>query len=224
MPSNGGLSEQALDSVRRRLRLIVLIKAGANAGFSPIPILRLHSLAYLTNVLAPVWNMPSFDGKVLKRRGGPFYPALQRDLDSLVGMGIAAISGLSHLQDEENRWRLEGAYALNDIFAERILKELDRFPEERALMGFIQELALALSALNDEDLDVASREDATYADPIIAMGEVLDFAEWNTRNLSAKVADELGRLIPSGVMARPSEKLHLYIRHLYARMHGKQIA
>jgi hypothetical protein len=128
------------------------------------------------------------------------------------------------VQDEDKRWRLEGAYALNSTFADRILEELDRFTEERALLGFIQELALAFSALTDEELDAATQEDATYADPIVGVGEVLDFAEWNDRNLSAAVADKLGELMPRGVKARPGEKLHLYIRHLYARMHGKQIA
>src|SRR5437016_336881 len=93
-----GSSDKAFESVRRRVRVIALIDAAENAGLNPIPILRLHALAYLSNVLAPVWNMPALDGKVLKRRGGPFYPALQRDLDFLVGAGVVVISGLIHVQ------------------------------------------------------------------------------------------------------------------------------
>jgi hypothetical protein len=203
------------------VRLIVLIDAAENAGLHPIPILRLHTLAYLSNVLAPVWNMPALDGKVLKRRGGPFYPTLQRDLDFLVGSGIATISGLTHIQDEELRWRLEGSYSLNRPFADRILQDLRRFEDERIVVAFIQELALAFSALSDEELDAASQEDATYSDPLVDVGDVVDFAEWRTSNLTAATANRFGNLIPSGASALPGEKLHLYIRHLYARMHGK---
>jgi hypothetical protein len=212
------------DSIRRRVRLIVLIDAAENAGLGPIPILRLHALAYLANVLAPVWSMPALDGKVLKRRGGPFYPELQQDLDSLVGEGVATISGLTHIQDQDLRWRLEGAYALNRSFADRVLSALREFEDESVLVSFIQELALAFSALGDEELDSATQADATYSNPIIEMGAVVDFAEWRTTNLSAATANRFGSLVPSGAHAQPGERLHLYIRHLYARMHAKQSA
>ncbi len=67
-------------SLRRRVRLVVLLDAAEAAGLVPIKILRFHAFAYLSNVLAPVWDLSVFDGKGFKRRGGPFYPALQRDL------------------------------------------------------------------------------------------------------------------------------------------------
>ena len=78
--------------VERKIRLIVLLSAAENAGLYPTPIRQLHVLAYLANVLAPVWNMPVLDGKLLKKKGGPFYPALQQDLDRLVGTGVVFIS------------------------------------------------------------------------------------------------------------------------------------
>jgi len=218
------MSPEMTDSVRRRVRLIILIDAAENAGLKPIAIRRLHTLAYLSNVLAPVWNMPTLDGRVLKRHGGPFYPALQRDLDHLVGSGIARISGLSHVHDKDRRWRLEGSYSLNRLFANPVLKEVDHFEDERQVVAFIHELALAFSALSDDELDATSTEDATYSNPIIDFGEVVDFGEWKTENPSAETANRFGGLIPSGATALPGEKLHLYIRHLYARMHDKRPA
>ena len=95
-------------ALARRVRLVVLLEAARSAGLTPIDVLRLHTLAYLSNVLSQVWNMPPNDGKILKRRGGPFYPALQADLDRLVGMGVALLDGVGHRQDEDGRWRLEG--------------------------------------------------------------------------------------------------------------------
>src|ERR1700687_2575811 len=85
------LTNERIEELQRRIRLLVLLSAAERAGLVPLRILRLHSFAYLSNVLAPVWDMPALDGKVLKRHGGPFYPALQRDLDRLVGMGRVLI-------------------------------------------------------------------------------------------------------------------------------------
>jgi hypothetical protein len=206
--------------LQRQVRLVVLLDAAENACLAPLPILRLHTLAYLSNVLAPVWDMLPLDGKVLKRHGGPFYPVLQRDLDRLVGTGVVIISGLAHVRDEEERWRLEGKYRLNRKFADRILNYLARFAEESRLRNFLYELAFALSALSNEDLDRAMTEDATYSDPIVDIGNVVDFAEWQQRNYSANAARYFDSLLPGGARATPGEKLHLYVRHLHTRIHG----
>lgn len=208
-----------VDILRRQMRLVMLLDAAEKAGLIPLKILRLHAFAYLSNVLAPVWDMPVLDGRVLKRRGGPYYPDLQKDLDRLVGQGVAVISGVGHVQDEAKRWRLEGAYRLNRMFAEPILHALADFSEERQLSTFILELGYALSALSDEELDRAFSEDATYSDPMVTVDNVIDFADWRERNYSANAADKFDVVIPGG-NATPGEKLHLYVRHLQRRING----
>jgi hypothetical protein len=209
-----------LPSIRRRVRLIILLQAAESAGLAPLRILRLHTFAYLSNVLAPVWDFRAPDGKVLKRRGGPFYPALQRDLDRLVGMGLVTISGLGHVRDEEKRWRLEGSYRLNHPLANAVINHVSKFEEERRLVSFVDEVAFALSALSDADLDRAVSEDATYSDPLVSFGNVVDFDEWRRTNYSANAARQFENLIPSGTRATPGEMLHLYVRHLRRRIHG----
>jgi hypothetical protein len=216
LSSTGTRDEVAV--LRRQVRLMVLLRAAEEAGLVPLQILRLHTFAFLSNVLAPVWDLDTLDGKVLKRRGGPFYPSLQHDLDRLVGMGVAVITGLSHARDEDNRWRLEGAYRLNFDLAQRPLDCVATFEPERRLAVFLQELAFALSALTDQELDYAMTEDATYADPVVAVGNVVDFAEWQHKNWSANAANHFDRLMPGGIRATPGEKLHLYVRHLHARL------
>src|SRR5262245_59310808 len=121
MTADTFLHSERIPALRRRVRLLVLLDAAEQAGLAPIKILHLHSFAYLSNVLAPVWEFVPLDGKILKRRGGPYYPALQRDLDALVGKGMVVITGLAHLRDEERRWRLEGSYRLNREFSGRSL-------------------------------------------------------------------------------------------------------
>jgi hypothetical protein len=181
-------------------------------------ILRLHAFAYLSNVLAPVWDMPMLDGKVLKRRGGPFYPELQHDLDRLVGLGVAVISGVGHVQDEDSRWRLEGAYRLNRRFADPILAALSSFPEEAQLGAFIGELGFALSALSDEELDLAFSQDATYSDPLVSPNNVVSFAEYRD-NFSANAAERFQYALGAEYTS-PGEKLHMYVRHLHRRING----
>lgn len=210
---------QGTEALRRKVRLVMLLDAAEAAGLAPIKILRLHTFAYLSNVLAPVWDMPVLNGAVLKRSGGPFYPDLQHDLDRLVGSGVASIFGMSHVQDEANLWRLEGSYRLRSSFAEPILKTLDSFPDERRLNTFIGELGYALSSLSDDEFDQAVSEDATYSDPMTSNDNVIDFSEWRKRNFSANAADRFDNFIPGG-SATPGEKIHLYVRHLHRRIHG----
>ncbi len=205
---------------RRSIRLILLLDAAENAGLIPMPILHLHTLAYMSNVLSPVWDTPALDGKILKRRGGPFYPVLQHDLDRLVGIGVVLISGVSHALDEENHWRLEGSYSLHREFANRILDGIQKFESEHPLMAFLHELAYALSALSDNDLQRMTSQDATYSDPIIDTGNVIDFAEWRNINYSSNAARQFEQLIPGGGGATRGEMLHLYVHHLHRRLYG----
>jgi len=212
--------QDAMAVVRRQVRLVALIDSAERAGLAPLSVLRLHTFAFLSNVLAPVWEMPPLEGKVLKRKGGPFYPTLQGDLDRLVGLGVVIISNLGHVLDQQERWRLEGCYRLHRPFADPILERVARFEEERKFSAFLDELAFAISALSDDDLDKAPTEDAIYSDPIVDFGNVLDFAEWQHKNAAATAADRLGRLVPGGVRPIAGEKIHLYLRHLKARIHG----
>jgi hypothetical protein len=210
--------DNVIDDLRRRIRLILLLDAAENAGLTPLPILHLHTLAYMTNVLSPVWDVPVLEGKVLKRRGNPFYPLLQQDLDRLVGTGVVLVSNISHVLNEDQRWRLEGDYRLHRPFADRILERVKAFEDDRGLMRFIQELAYALSALSSDDLGRSTTEDATYADPMIDVGNVVDFAEWEEMNYSANAARHFKGILPGGARATSGEMLHLYVHHLYGRL------
>jgi hypothetical protein len=210
--------DHSIDLLRRRIRIISILDAAERAGLTPLPILHLHIFAYMSNVLSPVWEVPVLDGKVLKRRGNPFYPSLQYDLDRLVGLGVVLVSNISYVLDQDQRWRLEASYCLNHPFADRILQRIREFADERKLIGFIQELTYALSALSGDDLGRATTEDATYADPIIDIGNVIDFAEWQEMNYSANAARHFKEILPGGARATPGEMLHLYVRHLYGRL------
>ena len=207
-------------SIRRRIRLVVLLQASAEAGIEPLPTMRLHAVAYLANVLAPVWDMPSVDGAILKRSGGPFYPDLQRDLDRLVGLGVVAVADLKHVRIDDNHYRVEASYRLNLRMAAPILDYLETLADEAEAAHFVRELVLALSSLSDEEIDRAVTEDATYSNPRVGPDNVIDFGEWVETNYSAAAAEKVGSLIPTGAVVGASEKVHLYVRHLRRRLQG----
>ena len=212
-------------AIQRRVRIVLLLDASREAGIEPLPTSRLHLIAYLANVLSPVWDMDSFvgavrrvNGSILKQRSGPFYPDLQGDLDRLVGMGVAEVESLAYREIDDGRFRLDGRYRLNRKIAEPILAYVGSLADEGSMAKYIRELVLALSSLSDEEIDEAATEDATYSDSTVGMDNVIDFGEWLTRNDSTAAAIWAGKLIESGVAVGPSENVHLYVRHLRRRL------
>lgn len=210
------------ESLRSQVRLVILLQVSEDAGLAPLSLLRLHAFAYLSNVLAPVWDMPVFDGKVLKKKGGPFYPSLQYDLDRLVGMGLVDILNLRHILTDQGQWRLDGSYRLNHEFSDPVIEKLLSFEADRQLLRFLRELAYAFSSLDDSEMDVAAGEDATYADPVIDFENVIDFAEWQHRNYTANAARRFEFLAPGGVRPTSAEKIHFYLRHLKTRVNARR--
>lgn len=207
------------DALARRIRLLMLLDGSEQAGIAPIRLHRLHLYAYVSNVLAPVWNSRVFDGRILKRRGGPFYPALQHDLDRLVGLGLVLISDLGHFVDNDGQWRLDGAVSLNHDFVGDALKAISRFTHQLESRTFLQEVAYAMSALSDAEFDSLPSEDPTYSDSNVAYENVVDFAEWRQLNYSANAARHFASVWEQ---ATPAELLHLYARLLGRRISGEQ--
>ena len=212
------MTPERIDALRRKARILLLLNGANEAGLCPISILAFHALAYLSNVLAPVWEMQTLDGKILKRTGGPFYPALQADLDRLVGMGMVHISDVAHVRNSDGKWRLEGQYALNSSMSDPALRFLLRQADEAHVASFAQELAYALSAFSEKELDRALIEDATYANPQVSTNNVLDFDEWSDYNPSLQAANFFDKLVAQGTIVTPGERLHLYVSHLRRRL------
>lgn len=208
-------------SLRRQVRLVTILDAAEKSGLTPLPILQLHTLAFLANTLAPVWDFEPVDGKVLKRRGGPFYPRLQTDLDLLVGQGIALISNINYIKDEKGKWRLDGKYRLNRKFADRIMDGIREFSEEHRLIRFIEELTMAFSLLPEENIDGAMEQDAIYGDKNVDIDNVIDFDEWKKENFTLNVTkafEEIAQKQSSKLL--PGEKIQLYVDHLARRLHA----
>lgn len=196
------------------LRLILLLDACEAADLTPVPVARFHALAFLANVLAPVWSESSFDGKILKRRAGPFYPELQRELDRLVGLGLVTVHDVGHVK-ERGLWRLDGSFALEDRRAKGVINFADSFETERATKEFFRRLTFASARLK-VPIEQLVVEDVTWADKRTGTGDVIDFSEWQAANYSASAAQYFDRVSPRGLRLSRGDRLQLYM-HLLER-------
>ena len=186
---------------------------------------RLHAFAYLADVLSPVWKLVPFSGKVYKSEGGPRYPDLQDEIDSLVVLGLVQAGDLVYEQRVAGA-RITASYGLN--FASKHLESILRAlgarspedaidPEDCNLHAFLVELAGALATLPDDEIESATGVDVTYR----AGGQlhnVVDFAEWvedeREANPSWQAAERFQAFLPRESNILSGEKLYLYAAYL----------
>jgi hypothetical protein len=220
------LGKDDVARTRRRCRLIVLLDAAERAAITPLESRRLHAFAYLADVLSPVWNLPSFDGKILKIEGGPHYPELQEELDHLVVMGLVEVLDLRYVSRGLNGARIEGRYALSfqsphlpsllaAIGAEASETAYD--PDDVRAHEFLVELAGALATLPNDEIDKATSVDATYLSE--GPGEnVIIFGDWakfpRLANTTWRTTDRFEHFMPKGATLTQGEKLYLYASYL----------
>ena len=198
--SEGRIRERDLARLKRRCRVLLLLDAAEQAGIAPLPSVRLHAFAYLADVLSPVWKLVPFDGKVYKAEGGPRYPDLQDEIDSLVVLGLVQVRDLVYEPRPEGRARISGSYGLN--FA----------------------LASALATLPEDEIELATHVDVTYRTQA-QLHNVVDFAEWvddkRAANPSWRAADRFEAFLPAESKMLAGEKLYLYAAYLGRAMHAR---
>jgi hypothetical protein len=232
MSDPGLLSNTDVERVRRRSRLLLLLDAAERAAIAPLPSRRLHAFAYLADVLSPVWDLPPFDGKILKLEGGPHYADLQEELDHLVVIGLVEVFDLRYVGRGQNGARLEGNYALDfssrhlrhllaALGAEEGLTAIDE--EDHRVHAFLVELAGALAILSDDQVDRAISQDVTYRSG--PLGEnIVDFAAWAKdpwkANPSWRTADRFSTFLPEDSKITDGEKIYLYAAYLGRVVNG----
>ncbi len=214
------MTAEVQPSIARRkqpLRVLALLDSLERALVARVTLRLIHELSYLANVLAPVFELAPQSASLLKRRGGPYYPEMQRTLDLLVGKGMVFAFDLQYVHvPEETRYRLDARYELNRALAQPPIERYRQIYSDTDEIVFIDQLALAYSTLADEQLGRATPYDARYAHSDVDVNNVIDFGEWvpETRaNFSANAA----LTFAPDLQLRPSERLYLYIAHLKKR-------
>jgi hypothetical protein len=233
MNSTGGnngkylLNDPEVAIIRRRARIVMLLDAAERAGIAPINAIRLHAFSYLADVLSPVWDLPPFDGKILKIEGGPHYPDIQQEIDRLVVLGLVEVSNLRYLRRPNGGARIACDYSLRldskqlpDILfalgARAPFHPLD--PKDQEVHAFLVDLAGALALLPGEQIEKAATLDATYADSRIGDANLVDFASWTndpgSANLSVLTAERFSAFLPEESRLSPGERIYLYASYL----------
>jgi hypothetical protein len=214
-----------LRSVERRVRILQIFKACSEVGMAPLAGDVLHVLAYLTDALAPVWHLPMINAQILKRDRRPFFPSLQEDIDWLVGAGVVMVDSLEYLQESNGHsWRLSASYTMTDAAATKTLDLASQLSGQRRNARFVREVCLAASGLGDDELLTIGDLDAAYSDALTDVGNLLDLETQRGRGLderlnrSAAVAARF-RVLAGADDFSESEMVHMYIRHLYSRVH-----
>lgn len=202
---------------KRPIRVLSLLDSLSRASVSQVTVRVLHELAYLANVLAPVFDLPPFSASLLKRKGGPYYPLLQQTVDELVGRGLVVASNLSFVHvPEESRYRLDAAYKLNYELSRQAITAYREAYWETGEVLFLDELAVAYSTLTDAQFGDASAQDARYAHSDVDTNNVIDFGEWSPSREMNFATNAALSFAPGGDLF-PAERLYLYMDHIRQR-------
>jgi hypothetical protein len=171
-------SHQPASPMLIRGRLLQIMEALERTGGTPIDTRTLHAFAFFANVLSPLWDLEPLDGSILKDEHGPYYPALQRELDALVGDGLVTVVSLLPAPGTDGDTKLEARFRLATDRARSLLGFIASFPDEVDTRGFLVELASAFLEIVPNQRDDAALVDAAYSDPSVSGGRIVDFAEW----------------------------------------------
>ena len=207
--------------IRIRARVLQIMAALERAGATPISNRDLHAVAYLANVLSPLWDVEPLETSVLKDRDGPRSSALEHEVDLCIGLGLILVDALR--ADPETPARLDATSRLNAKVARPILADISILPDEQMVEKYLNELAFAFVEIKPGSRDDAALQDASWSNPAVAEGRIVDFGEHAERaavNPTYNAAQAFQRFAPEGVKLDRAEKLLMYVRLLKRRAHG----
>ena len=208
--------------IRRRIRILMLLDAADYAVISPVPIPRFHALAFLSDVLSPIYHFVPLSGRILKRRAGPYFPDLQWEIDRLIGLNLVAPHELMPIIDTKGAY-VSAALSLERQRSATLLEFVHSEPQFKSHRDFFRELSGALSNIEDADLDAATQSDVTWGAGY--KGAVIDYAEWRAKNYSVMGADRIEEVAAQalggrGAQLSPGAKISLYVQYLKRAVNG----
>ena len=209
------LASQGLQ-VRRRVRVLMLLDAVDYAVLAPISVQRIHTLAFLADVLSPIFHLLPMSGKILKRRSFPYFPDLQWEIDRLIGLDLITPFELAPVVEESKAY-VTFSLALQRPRSSPILDVVYSQDDFCVLRDYFRELAGALSNIQDEELDAVTKLDVTWDSG--HAGTVIDYAEWRAQNYSTLGADRIEELAVHAFgngksRLSPTAKVNLYVKYL----------
>lgn len=214
MPSHPNAGASGMASLARQVRLVSLLDAAAHSGLTPLSARHIHAIVYISDALAPLWDLVPLTSEVLKQQGGPYDAELQRDLDHLVGKGLVAVDDVQYEWSRELGWRVTALYSASEL-SQPLLRTIAEFPDEANTMSILREICLAISALPDESVDATLASDVTYTDGYIGPNTLVVLQDEDDSNRSSRLARRFQDVVGPVRNLGPAELANLYVRHLY---------
>lgn len=216
-------TESDIRSVFTQVRLLQLFTALDRAGILPASISDLHTFAFFSNVMSPLWDLEPLEGAVLKLADGPYYPFLQKEVDHLVGTGFLEIDTLQVSLPSHGQAQLRATFRLAPRIALALVEKISALPDEAETLRFLTELAFSFANIKRDNRVAAAIKDATFSNPAISDDRIIDFGEWNDPDVSdasVRAANRFQKYAPSGVTLNRAEKLSMYMSLIARRAHG----
>lgn len=198
-------------NLRNRAWLLGLISLANQAGLRPLPKKQVHSLVFLANSLATIYDDEGVAFRVVKHAHGPFYPDAQWDLDRMVGQGLLIISDVDFSEDN-GRWWMDANYEVTPR-GETVFASCRELPLLQRSYVFLVELTNAFASLTLNAQDQAPFKDAIYSTPGRPNWAPLVFEE-PQQNLTALTATAFDELVGPSIRLSPKERLQLYFGYL----------
>ncbi len=216
----GGVSVEVPSDADVQARVVQIMAALEEAGATPIANTDLHAVAYLANVLSPMWDIEPIEGSTLKSSDGPYSYVFETHLDRCVCLGLIEVVSITANPDSHNR--ISASYRLDGKTARPVLEIINSFPDERIVRKFLDNLAYEFAIIEPDFRDETVLEDASWTDPSISDRRVVDFGDFisSSSNPSRNVINSFQKYAPEGVVYTRAEKLSMYLRFLKRRAHA----
>lgn len=200
-------------NLRNRAWLLGLVRVANWAGLQPVSNRHVHSLIFLANSLAPVYEDVGVETRVIKHSQGPFYPDAQWDLDRMVGQELLTIT-TDTMTATDDGWSLNASYEVSPEGANLVAQCRQSVMLDRSYR-FLLELAAAFASLTQDERNTAPLFDAIYGIPNRPNWSPLVF-ESADDNYSFQTANAFDDLVGKELLLSPKDRVHLYLRYLAA--------
>lgn len=205
---------QRIGVLSARMWLLTLLDAAERIGIAPLSAQRLHRLVYLANAMAPVYDLLTPDGYLLKYKRGPFFPEVQWDIDRVCAQGLASVSNLKTLKDDLGWW-FKADYSLTRTGMAAVDKAI-RLDQMARKATFLREVVRAFASVIKGEEPREEHDDVVLMDVTYNQADAdgpIDF-EVASRNLTALAADAISRRVSAEETTERRQTVHFYFRYL----------
>ncbi|MBE1237406.1 hypothetical protein IHV25_07065 [Phaeovibrio sulfidiphilus] len=197
-----------------RMWLLMLLDASERIGIAPLSAQRLHRLVYLANAMAPVYDLLTPDGYLLKYKRGPFFSEVQWDMDRLCAQGLAAASNFKTQRDGLGWW-FEADYNLTPVGMKAVDRALELSEMEKKAI-FLREVVRAFASVIKDEAVKEEQDDMVLMDVSYDRADDESPIDFHTasHNLTVLAADEIARQVGNEETASRRQTVHVYLRYL----------